>query len=206
VSVIEEHPPAALDAAAEPAERVARATLAGIARFGVSKLTVDDIAREAGCSRATIYRAFSSKRALVDAAVGAAADDLTARLVDVGTTAPTFVDAVTDVIVVGARELNANDALRFVAEYESEVLHPHVSFAGGDRFLAAAAARLAPAFAPWTDDPLRVAEWTVRVGLCLVWFPHPPVDVRDRDAVRSYVAAFVVRGLTAAAATTREVH
>jgi AraC-like DNA-binding protein len=38
--------------------RIIDATLACLARHGTAKTTVDDIARQAGVSRATVYRAF----------------------------------------------------------------------------------------------------------------------------------------------------
>ena len=43
------------------AARLLDATVACIARVGVSKTTLDDVAREAGCSRATLYRYFPGK-------------------------------------------------------------------------------------------------------------------------------------------------
>src|SRR3954466_12999766 len=36
--------------------RVVDAALRCVARWGISKTTLDDVAREAGCSRATVYR------------------------------------------------------------------------------------------------------------------------------------------------------
>lgn len=175
--------------------RAVAATLACVARHGVAKLTVDDIARQAGCSRATLYRVFPSKRALLEASVASEGARIAARLIAVAESAPTFDDAVTDVVVEGARALQEHDALAFVAAHEPELLHPHLSFAGGDRFLDLAADRLAPAFDRFADDPRRAAEWTTRLGLCLVWFPDPPVDVTDRAAVHAYVCAFVTPGL-----------
>ena len=48
--------------------RVLDATLRCVARWGVAKTTLDDVAREAGCSRATVYRAFpGGKEALLEA-------------------------------------------------------------------------------------------------------------------------------------------
>src|SRR5262245_25031351 len=46
-------------------ERAVRATLVCVARHGLAKTTFDDVAREAGCARATLYRYFGGKRQLV---------------------------------------------------------------------------------------------------------------------------------------------
>jgi AcrR family transcriptional regulator len=175
---------------------VTTATLDCIARFGLTKLTVEDVARASGRSRATLYRAYPSRRELVASAVNAELDRVVAVLVTTGRAAPTLADAVTDVIVAAARELRANAAFAFMAAHERELLHPYLSFAGGDRFYAAAATRLAPAFAPWCADPARAAEWVVRVGVTLLWSARPEVDPDDAAAVREYVATFVVPGLT----------
>src|SRR6476660_9592213 len=43
-------------------DRAVGATLACIARHGLAKTTFDDVAREAGCARATLYRYFGGKR------------------------------------------------------------------------------------------------------------------------------------------------
>ena len=51
--------------------RLRDAALVCIGRFGLAKTTVDDIAHEAGCSRATLYRYFDGKPAIVRAAVTA---------------------------------------------------------------------------------------------------------------------------------------
>ena len=178
------------------ADRAVVATLACIARGGLAKLTVDDVAAEAGCSRATLYRSFSSKRALVAAAVRSESERIASELVAGVAQAPTLDDAVTDVIVAGARALRDSAALRFVAAHEPEVLEPHLSFAGGDRLYAEAARRIAPAFDRWCDDPERAAEWVVRVGLSLLSSADPPVDVTDRAAVRVYVCTFVTPGIS----------
>src|SRR6476469_4589015 len=60
---LREHPTDELDA------RILDATMTCLTRFGVAKTTIDDVAREAGCSRATVYRYFANRNALVVAAV-----------------------------------------------------------------------------------------------------------------------------------------
>src|SRR2546423_4583695 len=68
-------PPAPAEALTDPAQRVVDGALRCIARWGVAKTTLDDVAREAGCSRATVYRFFpGGKDALVQAVVRAEVD------------------------------------------------------------------------------------------------------------------------------------
>ncbi len=58
--------PVGLVAVAPLAGRAHAAALRGIARWGVAETTLADVAREAGCSRATIYRTLAGgKQALV---------------------------------------------------------------------------------------------------------------------------------------------
>ena len=61
--------PAVPDRVEDTVGRILAATMACLERFGVAKTTIDDVAREAGCSRATIYRNFPNRTALVSAAV-----------------------------------------------------------------------------------------------------------------------------------------
>jgi AcrR family transcriptional regulator len=57
-------------AAGDVRERVLEATYACVARLGMAKTTMEDVAREAGLSRATLYRAFPGGRdELLDAVV-----------------------------------------------------------------------------------------------------------------------------------------
>src|SRR5260221_13767781 len=94
--------------------RIRDAALVCIGRFGLAKTTVDDIAREAGCSRATLYRYFDGKPAIVRAALLSERDRVVDAVVSAGRAAPTFADAVVAVVVTGARELRTHDPLQFL--------------------------------------------------------------------------------------------
>ncbi|HZU79281.1 MAG TPA: helix-turn-helix domain-containing protein, partial [Acidimicrobiales bacterium] len=53
-----------------PRQRILQATYACVARWGLAKTTIEDAAREAGVSRATLYRYFPGGREeLVNAVV-----------------------------------------------------------------------------------------------------------------------------------------
>jgi AcrR family transcriptional regulator len=177
--------------------RAAEALLACVARQGLRKTTLDDVAREAGTSRATLYRYFASKQAVVDAAVRLEAQRVTAALLAAAAATTTLEDAVVAVLRTAHGELTSHPALHYVALVEPERLLPSLSFGGLDGLLARASAALAPAFAPYlgADDAARGAEWVTRIGLTLLCAPHPPVPLDDEAAVRRYAAAFIVPAL-----------
>lgn len=180
---------------AEPGieDRTVAAVLACIARHGLGKTTLDDVAREAGCSRATLYRYFPGKQDLVKAAVRAEVARVAAVVHAAADDAATLEDALVAMLHRAGVELGRNAALRFVHDFEPELLLPHLTFAGGDRLLAKMSAALEPAlerFVP--DDAGRAAEWVARVGLVFWFSPTAPVSLLDEQAVRDYVTAFVL--------------
>jgi AcrR family transcriptional regulator len=177
--------------------RAVAALLSCVARQGLRKTTLDDVAREAGCGRATLYRYFASKQALLATAGHTEATRIVAALRDAAAAADTLEDAVVALLVTAGVELGAHPALRFVADFEPDWLLPHLAFAGGDRFLAAAADALAPAMDRFVgaDHAGRAAEWIARVGLCLLCSPVSPVALNDEASVRDYTREFIVPAL-----------
>jgi AcrR family transcriptional regulator len=176
--------------------RAVAALLSCVARQGLRKTTLDDVAREAGCGRATLYRYFASKQALLSAAGQAEATRIVAALRDAAASAETLEDAVVALLVTAGTELGAHPALRFVADFEPDWLLPHLAFSGGDRFLAAATDALTPPLERFVgDDAPRAAEWIARVGLCLLCTPVAPVALDDVAAVRGYTREFIVPAL-----------
>jgi AcrR family transcriptional regulator len=181
--------------------RLRDAALACIGRFGLAKTTVDDIAREAGCSRATLYRYYDGKPAIVRAAIAAERDRVVTTVVETGRAAPTFADAVVDVVVTSARELRAHDALQFLLAHEPEAIVGHLAFGPGDRLLTAVGDAIAPAFDRWLsadaapDAATRIGDWLARVVRSYALMPHPPVDFTDRAAARAFLLQLVIPGL-----------
>jgi len=182
--------------------RAVAALLTCVARQGLRKTTLDDVARETGCGRATLYRYFASKQALLTAAGHSEATRIVAALRDAAAGADTLEDAVVALLVTASAELGAHPALRFVADFEPDWLLPQLAFAGGDRFLAVAADALAPAVDRFVDadHAVRAAEWIARVGLCLLCSPVAPVALDDEASVRDYAREFIVPALNPLAA------
>jgi len=101
--------------AADSRARVLEAALRRVARFGISKTTVEDIAREAHLSRATLYRFFPGGRdeilaTMVEREVRGFFWSLGARLDGVGDYEERIVIAMT----IAADQLVAHEALGFV--------------------------------------------------------------------------------------------
>jgi TetR/AcrR family transcriptional regulator, repressor for uid operon len=174
--------------------RAVAGLLACLARQGIRKTTLDDVAREAGCSRATLYRYFPSKQAVLDAAIRTEQERVVTALLVAAACTATLEDAVVALLTTAGTEVGQHPALRFVADFEPERLLPHLCFSGGDRLLAAASLALAPALAPAVGDAAapRAAEWVARVVLCFLCEPDPPVDLRDEPAVRAYARHFLL--------------
>jgi AcrR family transcriptional regulator len=178
-------------------DRAVRATLACIARYGLAKTTFDDVAREAGCARATLYRYFGGKRQLVRITLVREAARLAASVREAGDCEPTFEDAVVAMVVRAARELREHEALQFLFAFEPELVLPHVTFDAGNRFLAGAGSAVAPALARFlpTERVDRAGEWLARVVLTHALSPTRPIDLTDEAATRTLVRELVLPGL-----------
>jgi AcrR family transcriptional regulator len=174
--------------------RMLDATMTCLARFGVAKTTIDDVAREAGCSRASVYRYYANRNTLVLAAVDREIAELTAAVVAAGRAADTFEDAIVAMFVTAARRITAHEALQRALDLEPEVILPWLSFEGADRLFAEATDRFAPAltrFLP-ADRAPRAAEWCTRVLLAYLHPDRAPMSTTDEDAVRALVRAHVI--------------
>ena len=185
--------------------RILDATMTCLARFGVAKTTLDDVAREAACSRATVYRYFANRNALVAAAVDREVERLTAAVTEAGTAAVTLEDAIVAMFVTAARAITAHDALQRALELEPEVVLPSLSFDGGDRLFAEATDRFAPVlarFLPAADAP-RAAEWCTRVLLAYLHPDRAPLSMTDDASVRTLVRRHVIPAVSPLTNSTR---
>jgi AcrR family transcriptional regulator len=176
--------------------RAVQALLVCVARFGLAKTTLDDVAREARCSRATLYRYFDNKPELVRRTVAAEHARITGLVVDAGRTGADFPAAVVAVTTTAARELVAHDALQFLLAHEPEAILGHLAFGAGDRVLVAVGDAIAPAFDPWLApaDAARVGDWLVRVLRSYVLMPRPPIDFTDPVTARPFLEQLVIPG------------
>jgi AcrR family transcriptional regulator len=180
--------------------RIVDAALACLAHQGLGKTTVDDIAREAGFSRATLYRTFPGGK---DAVIAAVVETEVARLFSSLAVVMGEATDLEDVLVAGmveaARRLSGHGALAYLLIHEPDVILPRLIFSDMDRILFTAGDFAAPFFARWLapDEASRAAEWAVRIVLAYLADPAPGTDLSDSDDTRDLVRAFVMPGILA---------
>jgi AcrR family transcriptional regulator len=183
--------------------RVVDAALRCLAGQGLRKTTVDDIARAAGLSRATLYRNFPGGR---DAVLVAATQTEVARLFAALAVELGAADDLEAVVVAGlvtaSRRLGDHPALARLLAHEPEVVLPWLAFDGLDRVLGMATAFIAPFFGRWlaAEPAAWAAEWTTRVLLSFLTGPAEGVDLRRPEDARRLARRFVVPGIEAMAA------
>jgi AcrR family transcriptional regulator len=172
------------------------AALACIGRVGLAKTTLDDVAREAGCARATVYRYFPSKAELLKAVVAREAGRLEHDVLAAAQAADSLAEAATAAITTAATLLQSHRALTFVAAYEPELLLPHLAFEREDFVLRSAASLVAPAFERFLPATRaeRLGEWIARITLSYLCCPSDDFDLGNAEHVRGLVDDFVLPG------------
>jgi len=183
-------------------QRVIDAALRCIARWGIATTTLDDVAREASCSRATIYRLFpGGKDALLGAITRSELDRFFTGLAQRFDGAHNLEDLLVGGMLYASRALAGHEALQFVLAYEPEVVLPKVAFRQADRVLTAVSLFASPYLAPHVgaDEAPRVAEWVARLVLTYILCPADSVDVGDEESVRRLVRTYVLPGLVSTA-------
>lgn len=174
--------------------RILDAALVCVARWGIAKTTLDDIAREAGCSRATVYRLVpGGKDGLMVAAGERELARFFAHLGSRLAAEDTLVGRLAVGIAASVRVVRGHAALQYLIEHEPEVVLPVISFDALDPLLAAAADFGAVALGPFLDeDEARVtAEWVARIVLSYGFEPDERLDLTDIGTANRFVHRYL---------------
>lgn len=190
--------------------RVCDAALVCVGRWGLTKTTLEDVARQAGCGRATIYRTFQGGKAevMAEAMAGEVArfrDELDAAVEAVDRDDPT--EVVVAGVVATARFLTSHRALGYLLAHEPDVILPWVSFHRIDFVYRLADDVARPHLLPFVADEAaaaHVAELLVRVIFSYVLNPSPGHDLTDPTQARRLLSTYVVPGMARVDTTTTE--
>jgi AcrR family transcriptional regulator len=182
--------------------RILRATLEQAELVGVRRLTMDDVARRSGVGRATLYRRFPNKAALIETMVltvvrGYLDGDEQARA-----QGETLEDRILYSTMFAVEFLRSNALLRQLFRTEPETLLPSLTIDAGaiiDFVTKRSAALLRAELygdAPTTPRQERhlrtVAELQARLTLSFVVTPHTSIKLENIDAAREYVRAYLM--------------
>jgi AcrR family transcriptional regulator len=159
-------------------------------RWGIAKVTIDDIAAAAGVSRATIYRMFpGGKDVLFEALrVRELEDFFTVLRAQVEGT-DSLEDLLVRTVVVATRELRADDHLALMLASEPGTMLGQLTVEGVPRIIRMATAFLAPLADPYLDRAASRALIDVLARLTISYFlaPSDTVDLGDEDSARRFL-------------------
>jgi len=193
----------------ELTRRILGASRVLVARWGVAKTSLADVAREAGCSRASVYRAFPGGKAHLFHTLGVhELDAYLHEVLAVIDAADDLEGAVTSGLVAATRLLQVHDAAQFVLRHEPGLLLPFLGFKQVDVLYAHTATVVGPhleRFVP-AERAAWLSEWIARLFISYLFNPDPSIDLADASAARRLVAGFVLPTFTPDTATSPHPH
>jgi AcrR family transcriptional regulator len=188
----------------DPRARVLEGTYNCVARFGMAKTTLDDVAKESGVSRATIYRLFpGGKDQLLRETVGWEMNRFFVRLAERVYEAPDFASLLEEGLVFAHRSLMEHEVLQKVLVTEPERLLPLLTVEQ-DRVLGFIRAFLLPYLEREERegrlrsglDLEQAGDYVARMVLSLIGSPGR-WDMDDRAEVRRLVREELLGGILA---------
>ena len=185
---------------AEQRQRILEATYACVGRWGLQKTTLEDAARAAGVSRATVYRYFPGGREeLLDAVVSWQFAVFFGRLYDEVRHAASLEEVLERGLVFARRSVLEHEVLQRILETEPEMLLPKLTVES-NRTVGMISGFLVPYL---TDRGLAVgvgvheaADYLARMILSLISAPAR-WDLSDPDAVADLVRTELLAGVVA---------
>jgi AcrR family transcriptional regulator len=188
---------------ADARDRILEATYACITRYGIGKTTVDDAAREARMSRATVYRYFpGGKEQLMAEVIHWEVQRFFLRLAEAVAGASTFAELLEEGLLFAHRAVEDHAVLQKVLQTEPERFLPQLTVES-QRLVEPVAVFVQPYLR--SEDlrpgvtPRDAAQYVARMILSYInaqggW------DLSDREQVRELVRLEFLSGLVAGGA------
>jgi len=182
--------------------RILEAAARCMRRVGLQRFSMEEVARNAGVSRGSVYRYFPERAELTNAVLERAAERFVAQSRPAVERRRTLAAQVGEAAAfIRAHLHDEMMALQLPAEHETLLATILTARVGGlvERwvtfwlpFLEEAAARgeVRPGL-----DRREAAEWIVRTLLSIAVMPSAVVDLDEPAAVRAFVQKYIVRGL-----------
>jgi AcrR family transcriptional regulator len=180
--------------AADAEHRILVATKQCCERYGIEKVTIDDIAAASGVSRASIYRMFpGGKDVVLEALRVRELEDFFAVLTAQVAGLDNIEDLLVRTVVVATQELRADEHLAMMLASEPGVVLSQLTVDGLPRIVRFATAFLAPLAEPFLGRARSRAVIDVLARLTISYFlaPSDTIDLGDDESARSLLRPFL---------------
>jgi AcrR family transcriptional regulator len=168
-------------------------------KWGMNKVTIDDIAADAGVSRATLYRLFpGGKDVLFDALRVRDTEEFLVRLSAHVADATGFEDLLVRCVVQATIELRADDHLALMLASEPGETANDLTVAGLPRIVRIATIFLVPLVEHYLPrrDAARVVELLSRLVISYFLAPSEHVDLGDPASAQLFIRTFILPAFT----------
>lgn len=162
--------------------------------YGLRRTTVDVVAKRAGVSRATLYRRFDGKDALVQAVLVRESRRFFGSIAAAVAGVSTVEDRLVEGFVVGVRYARADRLLNRLLASDPEALLPYLTTNGA---LVVAAAREFLVLQGGSREPVGgrtpdgVAELFVRLAISFTLMPESAIPLETDEEVRVFARAYL---------------
>lgn len=178
----------------EVGESIVDAALAEFLTYGLRRTTVDLVARRAGVSRATLYRRFDGKDALVAAVLVRESRRFFASIATAVAEVSTVEERLVEGFAVGMRYARTDRLLNRLLASDPEALLPYLT-TNGELVVAAARDFLVrqggSSVSVGDRTPAGVAELFVRLAISFTLMPRSAIPLDTDDDVRGFARAYL---------------
>lgn len=187
---------AQLDADDAATAAILDAARALLARHGLGRWSMDDVARQAGVGRATVYRRFASREDVVNAAIARDLQRFFATVADAVAGYPDLVDKVVEGLLMGVQAARGTLLPELFLSDSSAVM----ALLQAAPVVALGSSALVRQYEAITGEALQgsaraevelVAEALIRLALSFLLIPGSSIDFDDRDTARTSVRRLV---------------
>lgn len=170
-------------------------------RWGIAKVTIDDIASESGVSRATLYRLFpGGKDVLFEALRVRELEDFFTRLTAHVEGAADLEDLLVRTVVAATQELRADQHLALMLASEPGDTLGQLTVDGLPRIVRFATVFIVPLVDPYLPrrESARLVDLLARLVISYFLAPSDHVDLGNPESARPFITTFILPAFQAA--------